>query len=108
MIWSMLKNSCEEDAGTASAILEAAGVTVPQKSLTLIIDEQGIYYRIPIACINDPAEYSFDPQAKKRAEKEAPVEIMLNEIKVRSVVGDKTLAISNHSTILDLKHSYIT
>lgn len=99
MIWSMLRNSCEEDAATAAAILEAAGVTIPQKSLTLIIDEQGIYYRIPIACINDPVEYSHDPQAKKRADKPAPDEKMLNAIKVRSPAGDKTLAISNHATI---------
>ena len=50
----MLKSACEVDAKTAEVMIGAAELTLPQNSLTTTIDENGVYYRIPIACINDP------------------------------------------------------
>ena len=33
---------------------------MPQNSLTLIVDETGMYYRVPICMINDPMNYDSD------------------------------------------------
>jgi hypothetical protein len=59
-VWSTLQTACQEDHLTAVAIISAAELQLPQDSLTTAIDSQGIYYRIPIACINDPMNYSVD------------------------------------------------
>jgi hypothetical protein len=59
-------------------LVQAAGLSMPQNSLTLAIDEQGFYYRIPISCINDPINYSVDFQESKMKEKERPPEKMFN------------------------------
>ena len=47
---------------------------MPQNSLTLTIDEQGMYYRIPCCVINDPSNYEQDYQNDKLRAKEAPPE----------------------------------
>ena len=52
--------------------MAAAEVTMPQNSLTTCIDRNGQYYRIPIACINDPVNYSQDFILKKMQDKTAP------------------------------------
>lgn len=57
-IWQLLRNACEEDAATAEALILAAGLQMPQNSLTTAIDENGVYYRVPIACINEPVNYN--------------------------------------------------
>ena len=40
-IWTLLKNACSEDHETANALILAAGLQMPQNSLTLVIDEGG-------------------------------------------------------------------
>lgn len=45
---------------------------MPQNSLTLVVDEQGMYYRIPICLINDPMNYDADFVNEKLKKKEAP------------------------------------
>lgn len=55
-----MKNVCDESPETAEAMIGAAGLTMPQNSLTLVIDENGVYYRVPISCINEPTKYSAD------------------------------------------------
>ena len=52
----MLKSCCEEDAETANALILAAGMQMPQNSLTLVVDESGMYYRVPICMINELAD----------------------------------------------------
>lgn len=47
---------------------------MPQNSLTLCIDETGVYYRVPICLINDPIGYDADYQAQKLKSKKAPDE----------------------------------
>jgi hypothetical protein len=59
---------------TALAIVNAAELQLPQDSLTTAIDSQGIYYRIPIACINDPQKYSVDKVLEKMQAEKAPDE----------------------------------
>lgn len=56
----MLKNCCLEDAETAKVLIQAAEMKMPQNSLTLVIDETGMYYRIPICVINEPKNYDRD------------------------------------------------
>lgn len=38
----------------------AGELQMPQNSLTLCIDESGVYYRVPICIINDPINYDID------------------------------------------------
>lgn len=61
-IWQLLRNSCEETPETAEALISAAGLSMPQNSLTLVIDENGVYYRVPISCINEPLNYNVNYQ----------------------------------------------
>jgi hypothetical protein len=56
-IWQLLQNACQEDNETAQALIGAADLTMPQNSLTTCIDTAGVYYRVPIACINEPNNY---------------------------------------------------
>ena len=46
-----------EDHETALVIIQAADLQLPQNSITTIKDTQGVYYRVPVACINDPVSY---------------------------------------------------
>ncbi len=59
-IWQLLRNACEETPETAEALILAAGLQMPQNSLTLIIDENGVYYRVPICCISDPVNFQIN------------------------------------------------
>lgn len=59
-IWQLLRNACAETHDTAEALILATGLTMPQNSLTLVIDENGVYYRVPISCINEPLNYSVN------------------------------------------------
>ena len=62
----------------AKAYIDAAGLKMPQNSLTLVIDEQGMYYRIPICVINDPIRYNVDSTQQKLLSKIAPKEKQIN------------------------------
>lgn len=74
----MLRNACEETHETAEAIVLASGVQMPQNSLTLVIDEGGQFYRVPISCINDPMNYSVNFQDQKMKTKAKPNEKFFN------------------------------
>lgn len=39
-------------------MITAADLDLPQNSLTTAIDTSGLYYRVPIFCINDPKAYN--------------------------------------------------
>jgi len=43
-----------------------------------VIDSAGIYYRIPIACINDPLSYNKNDQLAEMKAKKIPNERKLN------------------------------
>ena len=58
---------------------------MPQNSLTLVIDEHGMYYRVPICVINEPINYDADYIAKKLVDKAAPNEILF---KVSELISD--------------------
>ena len=53
---------------------------MPQDSLTTVIDISGIYYRIPIACINDPQAY--------------PVNVLLERMQAEKVPEERKLQVS--------------
>jgi Ubiquitin-binding domain len=74
----LLRNACEETPETAEALILAAGLQMPQNSLTLIIDENGVYYRVPLCCINDPVNYSVNFIDQKIKEKPKPPQKNLN------------------------------
>jgi hypothetical protein len=59
-IWNCIRSACEESPETAEALILAADLQMPQNSLTLCIDETGVYYRVPICLINDPCSYEAD------------------------------------------------
>ena len=76
---------------------------MPQNSLTLVIDEQGVYYRVPLCCINEPEEFS----CKAGPEKEKPPEIHFKCLKFRQGAHDHTIEVSNWCSVIDLKNKYI-
>jgi hypothetical protein len=76
----LLRNACEETAETAEALILAAGLQMPQNSLTLAIDENGVYYRVPISCINEPLNYNVNYQDQKLKSKNKPQEKLFNVI----------------------------
>lgn len=80
---------------------------MPQNSLTLVIDENGVYYRVPISCINEPMNYSVNFQEQKLKQKAKPAEKIFNALKIRSGRGDCVMSISNHISIPEFKQSYI-
>ena len=61
-----------EDNDTALALIEAAELIMPQNSLTTCVDHSGVYYRVPIACINDPIRYDANESLKNMKEKKKP------------------------------------
>jgi len=93
---------------------------MPQNSLTTCIDSAGVYYRVPIACINDPQKYEQNLQYQQMKEKDAPVETTVNVskafpsyfdfqgLKIR-LLPDKDVQfdISNLTNIGELKQKFI-
>ena len=80
----MLQTACEEDEETALALISASGLQLPQDSLTTAIDQAGVYYRVPIACINDPEKYNqnaiLDAMQAKQAPKEKTINVSNNTL----------------------------
>lgn len=105
----MLKSCAEEDHETANALILAAGMQMPQNSLTLVVDETGMYYRVPICVINDPENFNADFQTEKLKSKVQPKEIRIPTVKIRNAAqGDCTITkVSNLITIEELKQLYI-
>jgi hypothetical protein len=59
-------------------MIEAAELQMPEKCLTTVIDTTGVYYRVPIACINDPDNYGVNKQMDEMKQKVAPDQKQLN------------------------------
>lgn len=80
---------------------------MPNNSLTLLIDETGFYYRVPICLINDPITYDADYAAQKLKSKAAPEKRTLS-VKVRNTTfGDKDMQAENDSSVSDFKMQYV-
>jgi hypothetical protein len=43
-----------------------------------VIDENGVYYRVPISCINEPMNYNVNYQDQKLKAKAKPAEKIYN------------------------------
>ena len=80
---------CERDIdsetydATNISLIEAAELKMPQNSLTCIIDKDGAYYRIPIACINPPIKYKVDKALDALRSKEKPKEKIIKKVEIR-------------------------
>lgn len=53
-----------------------------------MIDENGVYYRVPICCINDPINYSVQGADTKLKEKPKPKE-QIFEVSSPDVILDR-------------------
>jgi hypothetical protein len=73
-VWELLHIACREPEATSLALVEAAELQLPQNSLTTAIDNAGIYYRVPIACINEPQTYNLNNPNDILKQKEPPKE----------------------------------
>ena len=80
---------------------------MPQNSLTLCIDETGIYYRVPICVINDPINYDADFQTQKLRNKKEPSEAQMTLNCRHAAKGDITLNFSNLMAISAFKQLYV-
>lgn len=76
---------------------------MPQNSLTLCIDDTGVYYRVPICVINDPISYDADFQAQKLKNKKAPEECQMSLKARHAVKGDIQMNPSNLLPITEFK-----
>lgn len=76
---------------------------MPQNSLTLCIDESGVYYRVPICLINEPISYDKDFQAQKLKDKVAPDEKQLSLNCRNAAKGDHPMEASNMMAVEDFK-----
>ena len=71
-----------------------------------MIDENGVYYRVPICCINEPLNFSVNYQDDKLKAKAKPQEKMFQSLKVRSSKGDCVFQLSNYTSISEFKEKY--
>lgn len=76
-VWMALQNACQADHETAKTMVDIVGLTLPQESLTTAIDASGVYYRVPICCIQDPDNYNVDAVMDALKAKKAPAEKMI-------------------------------
>jgi hypothetical protein len=76
--------------------------------LTTCIDQAGVYYRVPIACINDPVNYEQNYQYQKLRDKVKPQNQDVKDVKIK-LFPDKfvTTDVSNHLSIKELKQLYL-
>lgn len=89
-------------------MIEASELKISNDSITLVIDSSGIYYRVPIACINDPVKYVESEEKKKIESKAKPAEIHFKCLKMRAAgENDVIISTSNWTGILDLKKLYL-
>ena len=80
---------------------------MPQNSLTLCVDDTGVYYRVPICVINEPIGYDADFQLQKLKNKKAPAEVQMT-LNLRSTkMGDIEVKPSNQLPINDFKQMYL-
>ena len=86
--------------------------------MTLVIDENGVYYRVPICCINEPSNYNANVPDSNLKSKAKPSEIIfevtilmktnyIQALKIRSAKGDITLSVSNYISVADFKKKYV-
>ena len=79
----LLRNACATDHEEAATLVDAADLKLPEKSLTTCIDASGIYYRIPIACINDPLAYDKDHLLESMKNQSKPAKANVKGIKLK-------------------------
>jgi len=63
-------------------MIEASDLKISNESMTLVIDQTGIYYRIPIACISEPAKFVEKQEVVDIRNKKKPDEKAFNVRKV--------------------------
>ncbi len=71
-----------------------------------MIDSAGIYYRIPIACINEPLAYNKNNQYEELKAKKIPNEQMLR-VKFRLAASDIQMQLNNKHTVGAVKQQFI-
>ena len=109
--WRVIRMACEaEDPGTiqsasAQAIIQAAGLRMPQGSILLCYDAHGLKYELPPYVVNEADEYGT-------GEKLPPVPTNMKEemleVTVRSAhKGDVKMHISSLTTGRQLKDQYV-
>lgn len=55
-------------------MIECADLKISNESMTLVIDQTGIYYRVPIACINDPSKFVEKQEVVEMRSKKRPAD----------------------------------
>jgi len=59
-------------------MIEASDLKISNESMTLVIDQTGIYYRIPIACISEPSKFVEKQEVVAIRNKKQPDEKTFN------------------------------
>lgn len=85
-------------------MIEASELKISNDSITLVIDSSGIYYRVPIACINDPVKYVEAAEDKELRSVVKPPEEIFKALKMRLAgASDVLVSVSNLATVSELK-----
>ena len=110
-VWRMLRGACEApDSGedysaTAKAMVEAAGMRMPQGSLQLCVDGLGTRYELPVYVINEAEEYGAEPEPPPLLPGQADEEL---EVVIRSQQrGDVKMRTRALATGKEVKALYV-
>ena len=92
----------------ARAYIESAELIMPEQSLTTTVDQKGVFYRLPVCCINDPLAYDKNTELQRLSTIKAK-QTLINKLKIKCL-PDKDVEfdqVDNQTSILDLKKLYI-
>ena len=106
-VWDILHNAISASPEDAQAFISASGLTAHAGIMTLVFDENRFPYRVPIACINDPAR--FLPSDVEQLNNEAkPDEETYENMKVRTIGGpDYEFSASSYKTVGEIKIEFL-
>lgn len=90
----------------AMALIEAGDLRLPQNSLTCAIDRTGQYYRVPIACINNPKTYGRNEELQRMKSKKSPTQKKIN-LRVRYGQKDVNIIVTNKTSIIECKAIFL-
>ncbi len=102
-IWNLLKYYCstEFNPKELKELLHSSGISPYAGSISVVYDTKGNLYEIPNYCIHDPSKWDI---AKLKVVMPKEEKIIL---RIRKVVKDYNISISNLSNIISLKEGLI-
>jgi Ubiquitin-binding domain/Ubiquitin family len=103
-MWLAIKAAVETDSATALSIIQNAKLSLKTGNLTLLEDEDGGLYSVPIYIINNPISFDKEKKQKTREPKnEGDIKI---KIRKPGQSSDEELQILNSAKVEEVKKLY--